>query len=643
MQNHSLGALVVAAALPFAAQAALTVSFKTPTSGQTVAGTLQGSACEVTGTEIKRVRFHLDTTELNKDNSSPWNCVLDTTKFANGTHALKAVAFDRNGKSTSTQISVNIQNGAPPPPPAVPTAVPTFESLGLYWKPPANPGAAGCAVQYRKSGDIEWKDGLALWYDSRNSECRGSLVHLSPGTTYEMEFSLPGQAPSAQLTAATWSESFPIAETVYVSDTSQPFNISTGGTASGYVLYAPAPGATTATIDVANGYDHNITISAPYVIVRGLTLKGAKSHAIELREGARDVVIEGNDISGWGRDSGKLSSEGWKIGINGDSAVHAYCGTGPWLERTILQSNRMHHPRYGSNSWADGHPAGPNAVYFHECGGNHVFRYNEVYSEWGRYFVDGYGGAENFGTKGIPNADSDIYGNIIQHTWDDAIEAEGANRNVRIWGNYIDQTTTGIATTSTSAGPVYIWRNVWNRARTYSNRTLDTDQRNYMFKSGSVSPYGDGRRYVFHNTMLQADPLPGSIYPLGGGEGLAGPTSTQVMTNTVSRNNVWHIWKSWWNSIDSKGGEGNDLDYDLFNGNIVAYPGAEANGIVGIPIYAPGHGWSSESGGLYQLAPESPGYDRGVRLPNFNDAFTGAAPDMGAHEAGTPTMRFGVD
>jgi hypothetical protein len=45
---------------------------------------------------------------------------------------------------------------------------------------------------------------------------------------------------------------------------------------------------------------------------------------------------------------------------------------------------------------------------------------------------------------------------------------------------------------------------------------------------------------------------------------------------------------------------------------------------------------------LYQLAPNSPGYDRGARIPNFNDGFTGAAPDMGAHEAGTPAMKLGV-
>jgi hypothetical protein len=30
-------------------------------------------------------------------------------------------------------------------------------------------------------------------------------------------------------------------------------------------------------------------------------------------------------------------------------------------------------------------------------------------------------------------------------------------------------------------------------------------------------------------------------------------------------------------------------------------------------------------------------------LPNFNDGFTGSAPDMGAHENGIPALEFGVE
>ena len=115
-----------------------------------------------------------------------------------------------------------------------------------------------------------------------------------------------------------------------------------------------------------------------------------------------------------------------------------------------------------------------------------------------------------------------------------------------------------------------------------------------------------------------------------------------MLKDTVSRNNIFHIWKSHWNAIYNVE-TGNDLDYDMTNGGIQAYAGAEANRVIGTPIYAAGHGWQSEAGGNYQLAPNSPGYDKGVRIPNFNDGFTGAGPDMGAHEAGKPPMQLGVD
>jgi hypothetical protein len=38
---------------------------------------------------------------------------------------------------------------------------------------------------------------------------------------------------------------------------------------------------------------------------------------------------------------------------------------------------------------------------------------------------------------------------------------------------------------------------------------------------------------------------------------------------------------------------------------------------------------------------KNPAIDAGVRLPGFNDGFTGAEPDIGAFETGQPALRFG--
>jgi hypothetical protein len=143
---------------------------------------------------------------------------------------------------------------------------------------------------------------------------------------------------------------------------------------------------------------------------------------------------------------------------------------------------------------------------------------------------------------------------------------------------------------------------------------------------------------VFHNTLLQAAPPAGTNYPLGAGGGIVGSGQNQPVTNTVSRNNIFQIWKPHWAAIGEAGGD-NDFGYDLYNGKVSVQ---ELKGIVGTPVYQDGNGWRSEAGGMYQLSPKSPGYDAGVRIPNFNDDFIGAAPDMGAHEAGSPRMRFGV-
>ncbi len=516
-----------------------------------------------------------------------------------------------------------------------PRAITTFESAGLYWTPPGDPGRVGCQVRFREAGSADWKSGLPMWFDPRNKECRGSLVYLKPGTSYEVELSTKEPDAKAQLTARTWSENFPVAKTVYVEEGTRTLGIKEGGKPDGYVLYTARPGKQV-TLDAGDAENFNVAISAPYVIVRGLTLKGAKQDAVRLFDGAHDVVIEDNDISGWGRPRPPRNGAPLALGADMDSGVRADCKNRN-MERIVVQRNRIHDPRYGTNSWSFGHPAGPQGITFSYCGGNHVIRHNDITSSEGHYYNDAIGGEDNFTASGFPNMDTDIYGNLISHAWDDGIEAEGGNRNVRIWGNYIDRTAIGIATTVTHIGPVYIFRNVYNRSRTRSEKPLDEDDRNAFAKSGSSQEFGGGRRYLFHNTLLQAT-APGANLPLGAGAGLYGTGKNQLVNNTVTRNNIFHVWKPHWESIGQAGAD-NDFGYDLYNGKI---SGTEVRGIAGTPIYKRGHGPASEAGGQYELDPRSPGFGAGERLPNFNDSSPGAAPDIGAHQSGTPPMRFGV-
>jgi hypothetical protein len=90
-----------------------------------------------------------------------------------------------------------------------PRAVPTFECIGLYWSPAGGAKDRACLVRYRAAGEVDWHDGLPLWFDERDGQYRGSLVNLKPGTSYEIALALNGKFPRTALTAKTWPENFP--------------------------------------------------------------------------------------------------------------------------------------------------------------------------------------------------------------------------------------------------------------------------------------------------------------------------------------------------------------------------------------------------------------------------------------------------
>src|SRR6185295_12722337 len=132
--KHSIAvaaALVVGA--PLAAHAAPSVSWSAPKNGATISGTISGSTCAANVTSsvsMSRVVFWADGMQINNDYSSPWNCSFDTKKLKDGTHVLKAVAYDTKGAQSTSQISVTIKNsGTTTPPPSTPTNVAPSVSL----------------------------------------------------------------------------------------------------------------------------------------------------------------------------------------------------------------------------------------------------------------------------------------------------------------------------------------------------------------------------------------------------------------------------------------------------------------------------------------------------------------------------------
>jgi len=515
-----------------------------------------------------------------------------------------------------------------------PLTISTFHCMGLYWSPPGGSPEREVLVRYRAQGQSPWKAGLPMRYlpipgtDEDLADYRGSIVHLTPDTTYEVQLTLAGTSTTATLTAKTWSEQFPVGETVRVADRSTPLEIKESGTPQAYRVYDGRG----ATIDVRHQHAHCIVVDASYVILRGFTLRGANTGgrsgrgggAIQI-EGGHDIVIEDCDISDWGRLDPKTG-----FGYNTNSGIYSTCST---LKRLVVQRCRIHHPTCDGSTWYEPkyptHTMGPQCISLFNTDGNHVFRYNEWFSDLEHMYNDTIGGGSNGSFRGFPGHDSDVYGNLVSHCWDDGLEIEGGNRNVRVWGNYITQAMMMIGNAATSIGPLYIWRNVVGRSQNRPDAGGG-----YFLKMGFAGSedWMTGHAYIFHNTMFQE----GEWLPTGG---LGG---SRIVKHTVSRNNILHVRSADRHSAsNSERNADNDFDYDLYNGRIP--PGCEKHGIQGEPVYEAGVGFDPATRtGRFQLAAGSPGVGAGTPIPNFSDGYRGAAPDMGAHQRGSPPMRFGV-
>jgi len=594
--------------------------------------------------------------------ATPYNAVLTVT--------------DANNLTSTSQVQVTVSTSGTIPPSITlgGRGVATFHSIGLYWEPGSfappvvNGVQLGVPVQYRKANDATWHRGYDMVYDTRAftvdgaalEKARGSIVHLDPNTPYVIQFGTYDTAGNVsgwvrETHVSTWNETFAVQGTTFLPATLSSLSITSGGReTTGYQVYDGAQPDGTKTRITASSSTFGIQISASYVIVRNVIVIGG-SDGIRIDDNMTDVVIEKSDISGWGSaSSGRFQPAPYssnQIGANEQAGIRTTPGNSATQHRGIrhivIQNNKIHDPQFSSNFDPFGRD-GPKGIDMTDTGGNNVIRYNEIYVTNGdgspaHYMQDGISGSTNDSQQGAPGQDSDIYMNRVQHCVDDGIEAEGGGMNVRVWKNYTDMCAVGIATSSVSIGPTYVWRNVENRSRKRWAQTWTSDERGQAYKSGTFAGGGNGRRHMFHNLVMQFPDA--SLGRLGHAGGIQGNTN-EPTTNTVSRNNVYldfHVGGTPYSQI----GTGNDFDYDVAE----SYSGAPvyAHPLQGTPAFQPNNGPTVFDGGMYQLAPSSVGHDTGVPLFNFNHdiapapfEFVGAGPDAGAHEDGAPRMVFGT-
>jgi hypothetical protein len=109
-----------------------TVALTAPAAGATLSGTVGGTNCAATASDdvaVQRVDFMLGSTAVNSATTAPYQCSLDTTKFANGTYNLTAKAVDGAGASATATRTVSINNQATTQPPTA-SAIDAADIIG---------------------------------------------------------------------------------------------------------------------------------------------------------------------------------------------------------------------------------------------------------------------------------------------------------------------------------------------------------------------------------------------------------------------------------------------------------------------------------------------------------------------------------
>lgn len=168
------------------------VSVTAPAANATVSGKTVAISANASGAQsISNVQFKLDGNAIGAaDTTSPYGITWDSTTVANGTHSLTAVATDAaNLSTTSSPVSINVQNTVTPPVsgnlianPSVETAsnnIPTSwtnDSWGTNTHNFTYEATGQDGTHSVKTNVTQYTSGDAKWYFTP--------VTVTPGTTY---------------------------------------------------------------------------------------------------------------------------------------------------------------------------------------------------------------------------------------------------------------------------------------------------------------------------------------------------------------------------------------------------------------------------------------------------------------------------
>lgn len=531
---------------------------------------------------------------------------------------------------------------SPTTPGAVTFPHPTLENVSIEWAVAGDDDADGVVtVRFREQGAAAWRDGLPLrrlpagqtdegfaWTNKH----AGSLFGLSPDTTYEVELTLtdpdgggavvtqtvktrPVPAPmpgapeiavdpssiGAALAAAQPGDVLVLADGTYAE-----IDLLAGG-APGMpvVLRAANPGYAIVQGDVRFDY-------LSHVIVDGLVVNGKIKF-----NGAADVAVVNNVVI-TAADGIQALAEGATDAYVCDNDV-----TGPsgWADDTV---------------GADGNNLGEGIEL---TGSGNVICRNHV-----RGFRDCVSLVEDTGNV---QTSIDIFGNDLELCADDAVEADFSNGNVRVYRNRIRNSFVGLSSQPSIGGPTYFIRNVmynviYSPFKLHRGSIGDVAFHNTAVKTGdafAVYAAVTWDRAWFRNNLFLGGTGGGVYGGYGNGSGLATDLSAAGPLCDFDYDGLGSIGTGTFQG--DIGGVSWDGLAELHTLTTEAHAVQVDLSVFDAAVAFPASPFPELPAPVLTLAPGGAAVDKGEVLPNVDDDFEGAAPDLGAYEVGQPVPGYG--
>ena len=563
---------------------------------------------------------------------------------------------------------------------------PTFEHIGVVSPFSDDNNESNQAVlEYREVGSSVWKSGVAMTVDRRDelmefgsgirpntfkNQWRAVIFGLQPNTEYEARviYTDPDGVTGSPIvnTVRTRNDNPPsLGDTYYVSFSGSDANPGTIGAPFRTIQHAAdIVQAGDRVLVVSGTYNESVEVTASGQEDNYITFESSVEHGAILNGGGYNFQLSGNYIRIKGFDlrnpSGGHAGNVKVGGRNGNvvgSIIEDNIMTDPSgqygascvlvgaSEKTLIQRNQIQTTGTG--------PANYFGILFWDTYGGNVVRDNDIITEG--VFKDGIGSMDNFHVEDGPGPNSFVYDNYIYGPWDDAIELEGGDMNVAIWGNFTKNSNAladgapmnmmlGLA--AVVVGPMYAIGNVV------------VDHVDAAVKMGSDS-YGN--IYLYHNT----------IYSTRTGQGICHFGNNAIAENITSRNNLIYLMGSTadgriicnWDTSGDKGFSSYDYEgvwtgrewaegFDVMWYN-TQYRGLEnfqsATDQMQHSILISDPMFVDTANDNLRLQPGSLAIDKGVVLPGINNqnslwAFRGSAPDLGAYEynSGAPSPSFTI-